>query len=87
MEINFAHIREQGIDCIVFDADAAAGTDQARSHLLAELVERCRGLGLHIQKAALAFRRGGRVQFFGARDLVRMLANRGVPRWTNTLRT
>jgi hypothetical protein len=38
-------------------------------------------------EAALAFRRGGRVQFFGARDLVGMLANRGVPRWTNTLRT
>ena len=65
MEINVAHIREQGFDFIVFDADASARTREARAELLADLVDRERADGLHVDKAALAYRHGGRIEFLG----------------------
>lgn len=74
MEIKLAHIREQGIDFIVFDADASARTREARAELLADLVDRARADGLHVDKAALAYRHGGRIEFFGTPDLVQFLA-------------
>jgi hypothetical protein len=86
MTIEFAHLRHQGIDFAVFAADARSATNRARSQLLGELVVAARRQGLKIDKAALAFRSGGRTEFYGTRDLVEFLSHIGVPRWTHTLR-
>lgn len=85
MQINFAHLRDQGIDFAVFDADATSHMNGDRAALLADLTWRAQQNGLKVDKAALAYRRGSRVEFYGTPDLVRYLANRGVPRWTHVL--
>lgn len=85
MKINVAHIHEQGIDFAVFDADARVGTNGARGALLAQLTQRARAAGLNVDKAALAYPRGGRIEFYGTPDLVRFLASSGLPRWTHTI--
>lgn len=86
MTVHLAHIRHQGIDFAVFDADARTHTSPAREELLADLVDAARAHGLKIDKAALAFRKLGRTVFWGTPDLVRFLASNGVPRWTHTIR-
>lgn len=85
MQINFAHLQHQGINFVVFAADARARTAEARSEFLAALTDRARRLGLRVDKSALAYRNGGRNEFWGTRDLVQFLANNGVPRWTHVL--
>jgi hypothetical protein len=40
---------------------------------------------LNVEQAALAFRSGGRLQFFGSPSLVDYLSKRGVPAWTHQL--
>ena len=84
--IRLAHLRDQGIDFAVFDADARTRANAARAQLLAELTTCARADGLKIDKAALAFREAGRTTFYGTDDLVRYLSNLGgVPRWTHTI--
>jgi hypothetical protein len=56
-----------------------------RSQLLGELTFEAQRRGLRVEKAALVYKRGGRVEFWGTPDLVRFLANMGVPRWTHVL--
>ena len=85
MKIRVAHLRHQGIDFAVFGADARSSTRSAREALLGELVVAARAHGLKVDKAALAYRTGGRTEFFGTPDLVRFLSGTGVPRWTHTL--
>lgn len=85
MQINVAHIRDQGIDFVVFDADARSPTASARDALLQRLVVSARVNGLKVDKAALAFSDGNGVAFWGTPDLVRYLSNIGVPHWTHTL--
>lgn len=85
MKIEFAHLRHQGIDFAVFAADASTATNTARAKLLADLASAARRQGLKVDKAALAYRNGGRTEFFGTPDLVRFLSNTGVPSWTHTL--
>lgn len=86
MRIQMAHLRNQGINFAVFDADARSGMDNDRSELLWDLTRRARASGLAIDRAALAFRQGGRLCFFGTPDLVRYLSSvGGVPRWTHTI--
>lgn len=85
MQIEMAHLRTQGIDFAVFDADATDRTQQGRNQLLAQLVAQARASGLKVDKAALAFSEFGRVTYFGTPDLVRFLANGWAPRWTHTL--
>lgn len=85
MRVNFAHLNHQGINFAVFDADAGSGSDAARSQLLGALTIEARRLGLRVDKSALAFARGGRVEFYGTRDLVQFLSNLGVPRWTHVM--
>jgi hypothetical protein len=85
MHIEFAHLRDQGIDFAVSNANAASGGDVARRNLLAQLTAAARSTGLNVDKSALAFRDGGHIRFFGTPDLVTYLASRGVPRWTHTL--
>jgi hypothetical protein len=45
-----------------------------------------RAHGLNVDKAALAFREGGRTVFWGTPDLVRFLSRCGVPAWTHSIR-
>jgi hypothetical protein len=85
MNVQLAHLRDQGIDFAVFAADARQRTASARSELLAELVCAARGSGLKIDKAALCYRSGGRTEFYGSPDLVRYLSRLGVPRWTHSI--
>jgi len=85
VQINMAHLREQGIDFAVFDADARAQTNHARADLLAQLTIEARRSGLKVDKAALAYSHGSRIEFYGTPDLVRYLANGWTPYWTHTL--
>lgn len=85
MRIEMAHIQEQGINFAVFNADATNHTDADREALLRRLVTEARRNRLRVEKAALAFKEGGRIKYFGTPDLVQFLAPRGVPRWTHTL--
>jgi hypothetical protein len=86
MQIQMAHLREQGIDFAVFDADSRLGTSAARADLLSSLTAKARLSGLKIDKAALQYMEGRRLQFFGTRDLVEFLATLGgVHRWTHQL--
>ncbi len=83
--INFAHVLIQNVNCCIFEADATSPTREARASLLVDLTHRARRSGLRVEKSALAFAESGRVNFFGADDLVRFLANNGLPTWTHTL--
>jgi hypothetical protein len=85
MRINVAHLRDQGIDFAVFDADANSHLNSDRDALLQQLAFSARRAGLNIDKAALAFRQGSGVAFYGSPDLVRYLQALGVPRWTHTI--
>lgn len=86
MRINFAHLRDQGIDFAVFDADAISRSNVDRNRLLADLTARARRTGLSIQKSALAFAANGRIQFYGTPDLVRYLASGWIPQWTHSIK-
>jgi hypothetical protein len=85
MRINVAHLRDQGIDFAVFDADANSHMDHDRASLLQHLSFTARRAGLKVDKAALAFRQGNHIAFYGTPDLVRYLQTLGVPRWTHTI--
>lgn len=85
MKVNLAHLRDQGIDFAVFDADAGSHLDRDRAALLQDLVFAARRASLKIDKAALAFRQGSGIAFYGTPDLVRYLQGLGVPRWTHTI--
>lgn len=86
MTIKMAHLRAQGIDFAVFGADARSGMSSDRAGLLADLMIRARNSGFKVDKAALAYTRGRRVEFYGTPDLVKYLASMGgVPRWTHTI--
>jgi hypothetical protein len=85
MQIEMAHLRTQGIDFAVFNAEATNHSNEGRSRLLGQLVAAARRNGLKIDKAALAFSEFGRTKFYGTPDLVRFLSGSGVPRWTHTL--
>lgn len=87
MKINMAHLRERSttggwINFAVFDAKSTTGNN---SGLLQQLTMQARASGLKIEQSALAFTSGGRIQFFGDRNLVSYLSNHGIPRWTHQL--
>ena len=85
MQINLAHLRDQGINFAVFDADAPSHMNHDRANVLQNLVVKAQRAGLRIDKAALAFRQGNRTGFYGTPDLVRYLQTVGVPRWTHRI--
>jgi hypothetical protein len=86
MKVSLAHLREQGINFAVFDADAVSHLNSDRSRLLSQLVAATRLAGLRVEKAALAFMQGGRLTFYGTPDLVQLLVNaRWAPSWTHTV--
>jgi hypothetical protein len=85
MKVQMAHLRDQGIDFAIFDANARSNLDSDRATLLHDLVSSARGAGLKVDKAALTFRQGNGTRFYGTPDLVQYLRANGVPRWTHTI--
>ena len=85
MRIEMAHLRAQGINFAVFNADANDQTNAGRQQLLGQLVAKARRNNMRVDKAALAFQDAGRTTYFGTPDLVRYLSSSGVGRWTHTL--
>lgn len=85
MTIKMAHLRTQGIDFAVFDADSTCRSNAGRGRVLGNLTAQARLSGLNVDKAALAFRECGRLTFFGSPDLVRYLSGGWTPRWTHTI--
>ena len=88
MRINFAHMKHPGQDgtavsFAVFEARSNSGSDADNKKLLENLVEKARGIGLRVERAALVFMEGGRVKFWGNTDLVALLSKGGVPKWTH----
>jgi hypothetical protein len=83
MRINLSHVRIQGVDCAVFDADATSRSTPDRTALLNRLTIQARLNGLHVVKSALAYASGGRIEFFGTTDLVNYLASGGPIQWTH----
>jgi hypothetical protein len=85
MKVHLAHIHDQRVDFAVFEADAQSRLDSDRAGVLQRLVFSARRAGLKIDKAALAFRQGNTIAFYGTADLVQYLQHRGVPQWTHTI--
>lgn len=90
MKINMAHLRERSssggwINFAVFDARSNSGTRSDNSNLLARLTAKARAAGLRIDQSALAYTRGGRIEFSGSRLLVNYLSRRGLPNWTHKI--
>jgi hypothetical protein len=90
MKINLAHLRERStsagwIDFAVFDAKSTSGTNSANDSLLHQLTVKARASGLKVDQSALAYSQGGRVRFFGNKNLVDYLSNCGVPNWTHQI--
>ncbi|WP_339649771.1 hypothetical protein [Halopseudomonas pelagia] len=87
MKIKMAHLRERSttggwIDFAVFDAKSTNGDNDG---LLHQLTEAARASGLRVDQSALAFKSGGRMQFYGDRKLVAYLSTSWRPHWTHTL--
>jgi hypothetical protein len=90
MQINMAHLRERStsggwIDFAVFDAKSTAGTNSGNQALLEQLTASARSAGLKVDQAALAYRQGRQVRFYGSKHLVDYLSRHGVPRWTHRI--
>ena len=90
MRINFAHLRERStvggwIDFAVFAANSTSRTQAGKAAILADLTLKTRRAGFRVDQSALAFEENGRVQFFGNKNLVKYLSQRGVPRWTHSI--
>lgn len=85
MTIKLAHLRTQGIDFAVFDADSNCRSQSGRARILGGLTAQARLSGLRVDKSALAFSEHGRLTFFGSPDLVRYLSGGWLPQWTHTI--
>jgi len=87
MKINMAHLRERSttggwINFAVFDAKSTAGDNAG---LLHQLTMAARANGLQVDQSALAFQSGGRIQFYGDKNLVSHLSKGWIPQWTHTI--
>lgn len=87
MKINMAHLRERSttggwINFAVFDAKSTTGDNDG---LLHQLTMAARAYGLQVDQSALAFQSGGRIQFYGDKNLVSYLSKGWIPRWTHTI--
>lgn len=87
MKISMAHLRERSttggwINFAVFEAKSTSGDNPG---LLQHLTMRARASGLKIEQSALAYVAGGRVRFFGDKNLVSYLSSHGVPNWTHRI--
>ncbi len=86
-KINLAHIRERSttgrwIDFVVFDAKS---TTNSNNQLLFQLTAKARSAGLKVNQSALVYKKNGRTEFYGDKNLVQYLSNSGLPQWTHTI--
>ena len=87
MKINMAHLRERSttggwINFAVFTAKSTTGDNAG---LLHQLTMVARANGLQVDQSALAFQSGGRIQFYGDKNLVSYLSKGWIPQWTHTI--
>lgn len=87
MKISMAHLRERSttggwINFAVFDAKSTTGDNAG---LLRQLTMAARANGLQVDQSALAFQSGGRLQFYGDKNLVSFLSKGWIPQWTHTV--
>ena len=73
MQIKFSHVKIGSVNAAVFGADAVTRLDKDRGILLADLTKHARTNGLRVDRSALMWRQGGRIRFYGDRQLVRYL--------------
>ena len=82
-----AHLRERSttggwINFAVFDAKSPTGENAG---LLLKLTTAARANGLKVDQSDLAFQSGGRIQFYGDKDLVSYLSKGWAPHWTHVI--
>ena len=90
MKVKLAHLRERAlaggwIDFAVFDARSTSNTESANSELLTELTAAARNAGLKVDQSALAYGQGGRIRFYGDKNLVDYLSGGWSPQWTHEI--
>ena len=90
MKINMAHLREKStsggwINFAIFEAKSRTESNSDNSHLLFDLTNNARSSGLKVDQSALAYRKNGRIEFYGSKNLVAYLSRLGVPRWTHQI--
>ena len=87
MRVNFAHLKHKSaagdVSFAVFEARSNSGSDKDNKKLLEDLVKHAQGIGLRVEEAALVFREGERIKFWGNMSLVELLSKGGVPKWTH----
>jgi len=87
VKINMAHLRERStsggwINFAVFDAKSTNGDNDG---LLIQLTQAARANGLQVDQSAIAYKSGGKIQFYGDKNLVSYLSKGWIPQWTHTL--
>lgn len=87
MKINMAHLRERAtnggwINFAVFDAKSTSGDNDG---LLYQLTQAARAAGLQVDQSALAYSSGGRIRFYGDKNLVAYLSKGWRPQWTHKI--
>lgn len=87
MQVNMAHLRERStsggwINFAIFDAKSTTGDNAG---LLHQLAQAARAAGLQVDQSALAYTSGGRIQFYGDKNLVSYLAKGWTPQWTHKI--
>lgn len=87
MQVNMAHLRERStsggwINFAIFDAKSNTGDNDG---LLYQLTQAARVAGLQVDQSALAYSSGGRIQFYGDKNLVSYLAKGWIPQWTHKI--
>ncbi len=90
MRINMAHLREKStsggwINFAIFEAKSRTGSNSDNSNLLFDLTNNARSSGLKVDQSVLAYRKNGRIEFYGSKNLVAYLSRLGVPRWTHQI--
>lgn len=87
MKINMAYLKGRStsggwINFAVFDAKSTNGDNDG---LLHQLTQAARAVGLQVDQSALAYKSGGRIQFYGDKSLVAFLSKSWVPQWTHKI--
>lgn len=83
--IEFAHLRAPSttghmVDFAIFHARANVDTDEARQEWLNQLVFAARSIGRNVEAAALVYKDGSRIKWWGDPFAVDYINKRGIPR-------
>lgn len=87
MKIEMAHLRERSttggwINFAVFNARS---TNNDNDGLLYQLTQQALASGLAVDQSALAYKSGGRLRFYGDKNLVDYLSKNWIPHWTHSI--